>query len=66
MKILQVNKLYWPWVGGVEKVVQQIAEGLNRREDLEIKVLCCQSKGERKEGRKHYLILNRFIRLNGG
>lgn len=29
MKILQVNKLYWPWIGGVEKVVQQIAEGLN-------------------------------------
>jgi len=31
MKLLQVNKLYSPWVGGVEKVVQQIAEGLNTR-----------------------------------
>ncbi len=31
MKILLVNKLYSPWVGGVEKVVQQIAEGLNTR-----------------------------------
>ena len=31
MKILQVNKLYYPWIGGVEKVVQEIAEGLNAR-----------------------------------
>ena len=30
-KILQVNKLYYPWIGGVETIVQQIAEGLNTR-----------------------------------
>ncbi len=63
MKILQINKLYYPWVGGVEKVVQQIAEGLNgkdynpptassrsrseRAPDFEIEVLCCQPKGKR-------------------
>lgn len=28
MKILQVNKLYHPWIGGVETVVKQYAEGL--------------------------------------
>jgi rhamnosyl/mannosyltransferase len=28
MKILQVNKHYAPWVGGIETVVQDIAEGL--------------------------------------
>ena len=48
MKILQVNKLYYPWVGGVEKVVQQIAEGLNGENEIEIEVLCCSQKGKRK------------------
>ena len=36
MKILQVNKLYAPWVGGVEKVVQQVAEGINRKNMLRV------------------------------
>ncbi len=49
MKILQVNKLYSPWVGGVEKVVQQIAEGLNKRNDFEIEVLCCDHNKKGKE-----------------
>lgn len=43
MKILQVNKLYYPEVGGIEKTLQQISEGLNDTEDL--KVLVCQKKG---------------------
>ncbi len=46
MKILQVNKLYWPWIGGVEKVVQDIAEGLQGKVDVE--VLACESKGRGK------------------
>ena len=49
MKILQVNKLYFPWVGGMEKIVQQVAEGLNNRDGLEIEVLCCQPKGKKRE-----------------
>lgn len=48
MKILQVNKLYYPWVGGVEKIVQQIAERLNGKNDFEIEVVVCQPKGKRK------------------
>lgn len=47
IKILQVNKLYYPYVGGIEKVVQQIAEGLNERAD--VKVLVCQDKGRGKK-----------------
>ena len=43
MKILQINKLYYPWIGGVEKVVQNIAEGLRHRVDM--KVLVCRSSG---------------------
>jgi len=43
IKVLQVNKMYYPVTGGVERVVQQIAEGLNDRTDM--KVLVCQKKG---------------------
>lgn len=37
VKVLQVNKLYYPWIGGVERVDQQIAEGLNDRTDMKEK-----------------------------
>lgn len=43
MKVLEVNKLYYPVTGGIERIVQQIAEGLNKR--ISIKVLVCQKKG---------------------
>lgn len=43
IKVLQVNKLYTPHIGGVEKVIQDVAEGLNSRTDME--VLVCQIKG---------------------
>jgi len=44
MKILMVNKLYFPWIGGIERIVQQIAEKLNCKEDFKTEVLCCTSK----------------------
>lgn len=43
IKILQINKLYYPTTGGIERVVQQIAEGLNESTDM--KVLVCREKG---------------------
>lgn len=43
IRVLQVNKFYHPVTGGVERVVQQIAEGLNDR--LSMAVLACQKKG---------------------
>lgn len=43
MKLLQVNKLYHPWIGGVEKVVQNIAEGLKDKAD--VSVLVCRARG---------------------
>lgn len=43
MKLLQVNKLYYPATGGIERTVQHIAEGLKDKVDME--VLVCQSKG---------------------
>ncbi len=44
IRVLQVNKLYAPHIGGVEKVVQDIAEGLRDRVDM--KVLVCSNKGK--------------------
>ena len=43
IRVLQVNKFYHPVTGGVERVVQQIAEGLN--DNVEMTVLACQKKG---------------------
>jgi len=43
IKVLQISKLYYPWIGGVEKIVQDIAEGLQGR--VNIKVLVCQANG---------------------
>lgn len=44
MKILEVNKLYYPWRGGVEEVAQNIAEWLSD-EETQVDVLVCQPKG---------------------
>lgn len=43
IKILQVNKLYYPDIGGIERTVQHIAEGL--KDKTEMSVLVCQPKG---------------------
>lgn len=45
LNVLQVNKLYFPEVGGIEKTVQQIVEGLAFRSDVNVQVLVCQKKG---------------------
>lgn len=39
LNVLQVNKLYYPFTGGVERVVQQIAEGLCSQTNM--RVLVC-------------------------
>lgn len=44
LRVLQANKLYYPVTGGIERVVQQIAEGLDEKMDM--KVLVCQQKGK--------------------
>jgi len=48
MKILQVNKLYYPWIGGVETIVQEITEWLNGKDNFEINVLVCNDKFKRE------------------
>src|SRR3989338_5631086 len=48
MRILQVNKLYPPWIGGVEEVVRQIAVGLNGKKGFVLEVLACVPRGRGK------------------
>lgn len=44
MRILQINKLYYPWIGGVEKHVKDLVDGIE--EQVTVEVLTCQSKGK--------------------
>lgn len=45
MRVLHVNKLYAPWIGGIEAVVQELAEGLVQLTDVQCEVLVCQDRG---------------------
>jgi glycosyltransferase involved in cell wall biosynthesis len=45
VRVLQVSKLFPPWIGGVERAVRTIAEGLHQRHGLAVDVLVCQSRG---------------------
>lgn len=45
VRILHVNKLYTPWIGGIETVVQDIAEGLIQFSDMDCEVLVCRVRG---------------------
>lgn len=47
IKVLQINKLYFPDIGGIERTVQHIAENL--KDDTEMSVLVCQPKGKGKK-----------------
>lgn len=42
-KILQVNKSYYPTIGGIEKTVQQIAEGLNGQTEMSV-LVCSENR----------------------
>lgn len=42
-EVLQVNKFYYPYIGGVEQVARQLAEGLKNSVDMQ--VLVCREQG---------------------
>ena len=56
IKILQINKLYFPWIGGMETVVQNISEGLKnnfyffnkKQNNFYLEVLTCGTKRKTK------------------
>lgn len=53
IRILQVNKFYYPYIGGVEKVVQQISEELLKVPGVENEVLACHLDTRDKVGTVH-------------
>lgn len=42
LRILQVNKAYYPHVGGIESLVKQYSEELGRFDGVEVKTLVCR------------------------
>jgi rhamnosyl/mannosyltransferase len=48
MKIMQVNKLYHPWIGGIETAAKHFAEHYDQRDDLSVTNLVCTPHGERR------------------
>jgi rhamnosyl/mannosyltransferase len=46
LRVLQVNKSYYPHIGGIESLVRTYARELQKREDIEMQVLVCQEKGK--------------------
>jgi len=39
IKIVQINKLFFPWIGGIETVVRQLVQGLVKSKEFEVTVL---------------------------
>lgn len=47
MKILEVNKAYYPHVGGIETLVQQYSEELGNMDGVQVRTLvCCEGRGK--------------------
>lgn len=44
INILQINKLYSPWIGGIESIVKDVAEAMKKKADMT--VLVCSPKGK--------------------
>jgi glycosyltransferase involved in cell wall biosynthesis len=47
MRILQINKLYSPWIGGIETAAKGFAEYYNNRGDIQVTNLVCNVRGKR-------------------
>jgi len=48
LRILQVNKLYHPWIGGIETAAKDFAEHYNSRDGRAVTNLVCTPRGRRK------------------
>ena len=42
LRVLEVNKAYYPHIGGIETVIRQYSEELTKLEDIDVKVLVCR------------------------
>ena len=54
MHVVLLSKAYPPWIGGIEKHVQQLAEGLSAR-GIDITVIACSPDRKRRFDRKDNL-----------
>lgn len=61
MKVLQINKKYLPWVGGVEKVVRDICVSL--KDKIEIKALVASDTRQKKVERYEDICVTRLPML---
>ncbi len=52
IRILQINKFYYPHIGGVEKVVQQLSEEFLKEPGVANEVLACHTKRNDEKGTK--------------
>lgn len=64
--ILQINKYYFPHIGGIERVVQQIAEGLAEETNMTV-LVCGEGKRRQEEERNgvHIIRTPRWFTLGG-
>ncbi len=46
LRILMVNKSYYPHIGGIESLVRTYSRELQKRPDAEVQVLVCQDRGK--------------------
>lgn len=44
IKVVQINKLFFPWIGGIETVVRQLVQGLAKTKEFEVTVLAGNEK----------------------
>lgn len=49
-RILQISKLYYPYIGGIERLVAQIAEGLAEQTEMSV-LVCSENRHYKKEMR---------------
>jgi rhamnosyl/mannosyltransferase len=56
MRIIHTNKAYYPLIGGVETIVANLAEGLIKRDGIDVKVLVCNNQ---------YSLLQKQKKING-
>ncbi len=48
IRVLQVNKAYYPHIGGIESLVRTYTQEFSKYPDIEMKVLVCMDKGKTK------------------
>ena len=61
INVLQVNKLYYPETGGIERIVQQISEGISDK--VHVEVLVCNDKNQSKKEIIHGVYVYRTASL---